>query len=357
MKNLFAALAAVGLAAGSLGAQSAPTPKAAWVAPRTADGHPDLQGVWGNNGVTPMTRPKQWKGKASLTDGEVAELKGLLTKFARDGGDAIFADFVQTALNIKDTGKYDQTSYDPTTGNYNQFWMVGREWDNRTSLITDPPDGQMPPLTPEGKARQDLQASGRGTAVVVTGSESGPRGRADGPEDRPLSERCITYGVPRTGTGYNSYTQIVQSPRTVVIEQEMIHDARLVPMDGRPHLAENVRQLHGDPRGHWEGDTLVVETTNFVNGFQGSTSKVRIVEKYTRASADYLNWSLTVIDPDTWTQPWTFMIRLKKAEGLLYEYACHEGNYGMIGILAGARAEEGRGAKASPSTASKAEPR
>jgi hypothetical protein len=346
MKYILTALAAVGVAAASLGAQSAPKPAGgvtrAWTVPRTPDGHPDLQGVWANNSVTPMARPKQWKDKASLTDAEVNELKGLIAKFARDGGDAIFADFVQVALNIKDTGKYDQISYDPTTGNYNQFWLVNRDWDNRTSLIIDPPDGQMPQMTPAGKARQR-----RGRGVVLTGSENGPRGRAEGPEDRNLLERCISAGAPRTGTGYNSYTQIVQSPDAVVILQELIHDARVVPMDGRPHLAQAVRQLNGDPRGHWEGDPLVVETTNFVNGFQGSTPNVRIVEKYTRPSEEYVNWALTVIDPDTWTQPWTFMIRLKKADGLLYEYACHEGNYAMTDILAGARAEEAKAAAVS----------
>jgi hypothetical protein len=175
---------------------------------------------------------------------------------------------------------------------------------------------------------------------VAEGSENGPRGRADGPEDRPLSERCISYGAPRTGAGYDSYFQIVQSPDAVVILQELIHDARLVPMDGRPHLPENLRQLHGDSRGHWEGDTLVVETTNYLNGVNGSTPNVRLIERYTRVSPDYINWEITPIDPATWTKPWTYMIRLKRSSEQLYEYACHEGNYALTGILAGARAEE-----------------
>jgi hypothetical protein len=278
-----------------------------------------------------------------LTDAEVDELKSLVAQSVSDGGDAVFGNLVQIALNLKDTGNYKQISYDPTTGNYNQFWMADRDWDNRTSLITEPPNGQMPPLTPEAQARR---ARGRGAApVVVEGSESGPRGRADGPEDRPLSERCISYGAPRTGTGYNSYLQIVQSPETVVILQEMIHDARIVPMDGQPHLPQTVRQLHGDPRGHWEGDTLVVETTNYINGFQGSTPNVRVIERYTRASQDYIDWELTVIDPDTWAKPWTFMIRLKHTDDQIYEYACHEGNRSMVGILAGARAEEKKAAE------------
>ena len=212
--------------------------------------------------------------------------------------------------------------------------MADREWDHRTSLIIDPPDGQFPPLTAEAQARRTAAASRPRT-----------RGPADGPEDRPLSERCISYGAPRTGSNYNSYTQIIQSPETVVLLQEMIHDARVVPMTGKPHLPKKVRQLHGDPRGRWEGDTLVVETTNYLNGFQGSTPDVKITERYTRVSQDFINWELTVEDPATWTKPYTFMVRLKKTDGQIYEYACHEGNYAMEGILAGARMEEKKKSK------------
>jgi len=353
VRNIVAALIAVGIAAVTVVAQGpqagtpAPNAGSTWKAPRTADGHPDLQGVWANNSVTPMTRPTQWKDKESLTDAEVRELQMLLSKYIDQGGDAIFGSYVQMALNLKQVGKYDQTSYDPTTGNYNQFWMAEREWDNRTSLITDPKDGQMPPLTAEAQARARGRGGrgGRGNGgPVVVGSETGPRGRADGPEDRPLSERCISYGAPRTGAGYDSYFQIVQSPETVVILQELIHDARIVPMNGQPHLASSVRQLHGDSRGHWEGDTLVVETTNYTNGFQGSTNEVKLIEKFTRVAEDWINWELTPIDPHTWTQPWTFMIRLKRSPDLVYEYACHEGNYAMVGILAGARSEEAKAA-------------
>ena len=334
MTRFFGALAAIGLAAATLTAQQAATP---YTVPRTADGRPDLQGVWSNNSVTPMTRPPQWKDKTSLTDAEVNELKGLLAQSVDQGGDALFQSLVLVALSMKESGKFKQVSYDPTTGNYNQFWMSERDWDNRTSLITDPPTGLMPALTPEAQARRAL---GRGQGPVVEGSESGPRGRADGPEDRPLSERCVSYGAPRTQTGYNSYTQIVQSPSNVILLQEMIHDARIVPIGGPSHLPSTVRQLHGDPRGHWDGDSLVVETTNYINGFQGSTANVRLTEKFTRASQDYINWEVTVNDPDTWVQPWTYMVRLKRTDEQLYEYACHEGNRSMVGILAGARAEE-----------------
>jgi hypothetical protein len=352
---VFAVVVAAGLATVSLAAQGpvpsiATTPVDGYQVPRTADGRPDLQGVWGNNSVTPMTRPTQWKDRESITDAEVQELKALLAQYVDQGGDAIFGNYVQMALNAKQAGKYVQTSYDPSTGNYNQFWMAEREWDNRTSLIIDPPDGQFPPLTPEAEARR---ARGRGNGPVVEGSESGPRGRADGPEDRPLSERCISYGAPRTGAGYNSYLQIIQSPETIIIQQEMIHDARIVHMDGRPHLPSNIRQLHGDSRGRWEGDTLVVETTNFINGFQGSTPNVKLTESFTRVSPDFINWAITVDDPATWTKPWTFMVRLKGTDALLYEYACHEGNYSMVGILAGARAEEAKAAAAKKTSSSR----
>jgi hypothetical protein len=347
VKRLLIVLVAAGSAALSVAAQSpgsAGTSKAAktWNVPRTPDGKPDLQGVWGNNAVTPMTRPTQWKDKASLTDAEVQELKALAARYVDLGKDAIFGDFVQLVLDAKSKGTFNQESYDPTTGNYNQFWMSDREWDNRTSLITDPPDGQYPPLTPAGEARR--AAFLRAIQDGSQGSENRPAGRADGPEDRPLSERCISYGAPWTYPGYDSYFQIVQSPQTVVIQQELIHDARIVPMGGAPHLPQNIRQRHGDPRGHWDGETLVVETTNYLTGFQaglqGSSPDVRLTERYTRVSQDDLNWELTLDDPSTWTRPWTFMIRLKRTDAQVYEYACHEGNVAMTGILAGARAKE-----------------
>ena len=337
MKHLLAVVAAIVAAAGAvLVGQSkySTTPPAGWQVPRTPDGKPDLQGVWGNNSVTPMVRPRQWKDKTELSDAEVEELKALAAKSVDEGGDAIFGNFVQQLLDARDRGEYKQVSYDPTTGNYNQFWMADREWDNRTSLIIDPPDGQFPPLTKEAQERRAAAAARPRT-----------RGPSDGPEDRPLSERCISYGAPRTGANYNSYVQIVQSPSTVVLYQEMIHDARVVPMTNTPHLPKRIRQLHGDPRGRWEGDTLVVETTNYLNGFQGSTPDVKLTERYTRVSPDFINWQITVDDPATWTRPYTFLIRLKKANAQIYEYACHEGNYAMEGILAGARAEEAQARK------------
>ena len=347
MKQLLAVLMAAGLAAVSVAAQS---PDAStWRVPRLADGHPDLQGVWANNAITPLTRPTQWKDKATITDQELEDLKQTIVRYVDQGGDAIFGNLVQLALDAKETGKFNQTSYDPTTGNYNQFWMADRDIDNRTSLVVDPPDGQIPPLTPEAQA---ARAAGR-QPVVVQGSESGPRGPADGPEDRPLGERCITFGAPRFGANYNSYFQIVQAPETVAIYQETIHDARMVNMTGAAHLPSNVRLWHGDPRGHWDGDTLVVETTNYSMGFMGSTPDVKITERFARPEADFLNWSVTVDDPKTWTRPWTFMVRLKRTADQIYEYACHEGNVAMVGILAGARADEAKEAVAKRAAAKK----
>ena len=332
---VMAAALAVGLSAQS----------AKWSVPRMPDGHPDLQGVWANNGMTPLERPAQWGNRATMTDAELADLKKRAQKLI-DGGDAFFADeLILAALE----GKTKFSSADTQTGNYDQTWLSERIWDNRTSLIIDPPNGQYPPFTPEGMKRAALLAQ------QSAPSESGPAGTADGPEDRPLNERCITYGAPLAFAGYNAYQQIIQSPETVVILQEMIHDARVVPISSQPHLPSRVRQLHGDSRGRWEGDTLVVETTNFSIGnlFLGTSPDLKLTERYTRVSRDFINWELTVDDPATWTKPWTFMIRLKRSDDQLYEYACHEGNHSMVGMLAGARAKEAKEAAAASRTGSR----
>jgi hypothetical protein len=302
-----------------------------WTAPRTSDGHADLSGVWSNNSVTPLERPKQWAGKDHLTGPELEQLKRDISQVYDEGGDAIFQNVVQAALDNRKL-----VSYDPATGNYNQFWMVERDIDDRTSLITDPSDGHMPPLTPEAQRRRGQRP------LPGAVSEGGPAGRADGPEDRPLGERCITFGAPRTGAGYNSYFQIVQSPTTVGILQETIHEVRIVPLDGQAHLASTVRQWLGDSRGRWEGDTLVVETINYASRsvpFR-ATEGLKTIERFTRVSPDHLNWEITFDDPATWTRSWTMMIRLKKEPKEIYEYACHESNYSLPGILAGARVQE-----------------
>jgi len=302
-----------------------------WTAPRTPDGQPDLQGIWTSATLTPLERPPELAGKQSLTPGEAAAYeKQLLEQGNRDRRDG----------NAEiDAGRA-----------YNEFWfdrgtkVVGSR---RTSLIVDPPDGRLPPLTPEAQKRDDAaRADARLHAV-------------DGPESRPLAERCIlwpTAGPPMLPGAYNNNYQIVQAPGYVTILVEMIHDVRIIPIDGpiggRPHVPPSVRQWMGDPRGHWEGNTLVVETTNFTDKtrdvgagmqratFRGSDDKLRLIERFTRADRDTILYEFTVDDPTAFTKPWTAQVPMTKIPGPLFEYACHEGNYAMTGVLAGARAQE-----------------
>ena len=296
-----------------------------WTAPRTPDGQPDLQGVWANNNITPLERPEAWAGKAELTDEEGAALRIAAANAVGDG-DALFGD----QLVLAAIEGIEATSYDPTTGNYNQFWIANRDFSNQTSLIIDPPDGQVPDLVPEARER------------FREAAEYGRAHPADSYTDRPLSERCVTYGVPRLGAGYNSYYQVFQSKDYVVILHEMNHDARVIPLIGLPHVDDDVRQLHGDSRGHWEGDTLVVETKNFskVANFRGSSDGLHMIERLTRESPEVLRYEVTLTDSSVWTKPWTVSIPLVYSEEPMFEYACHEGNIGMEGILAGHRAEE-----------------
>jgi len=306
-----------------------------YVAPRTPDGHPDLQGVWANNDATPLERPKQLEGRKTLTDAEVAVLKKRAAELFTGESDAAFGDDVYLAV-LKEAKEF--KSSDTQTGNYNQFWIVEREFDNRTAVISDPPDGRIPELTPQAKQRQAAAAAYR---------KMHP---ADGPEDLPLSHRCVTFGVPRLGAGYNSYFQIFQSRNQVAIGQELIHDVRLIPIDGRPHVNSSVRQWHGDSRGRWEGDTLVVETTNFSDKsrFQGlSSENLRIVERYTRIGPKTIQWDVTYNDPATWTKPWTATVFLRATKDPIFEMACHEGNEGLSGALSGYRALENEAAKKS----------
>jgi hypothetical protein len=307
--------------------------RGAWTAARTPDGQPDLQGIWANNSITPLERPVAFKDRATMTDAELAELKKRAADLysGKQAGDIIGDRLVQEIL--KDPAL---RPFDPDTGNYNSFWIVDRDWDNRTSLITDPPDGRIPPLSAE--AQQSRRSGPR------AGGYSNPASH----EDLPLNVRCISYGVPNMLAGYNSYFQIVQGPGYVVIQQEMIHDVRLIPLDGRPHVGKNVRLWNGDSRGRWEGDTLVVETTNYSprGAIRGASQNLQLVERFRRAAADTIEYSLTFTDPAVWTKPWTAMIRLKRSPDKIYEYACHEGNEAMTGILSGARARDGVAAEA-----------
>jgi hypothetical protein len=310
--------------------------KQIWTAPRTADGHPDLQGVWANNIATPLERPKELEGRALLTDQEVTALRKKGHElFGGGNSDAAFGDsvFHSVLANVNGTASGFK-SLDGETGDYNSVWTVEREWENRTSLITDPADGRLPAMTPEGQKRRAAVAAARTS-------------RPDGPQDRPLQERCITYGSPQLTAGYQSYSQIFQTSNAVIIETEMIHDVRIIPLDGRPHLPSMVRQWLGDSRGHWEGDTLVVDTTNYKPGSFMSTSseKLNVIERFTRTGPASLKYEITINDPGTWTKPWSLMIPLKHSPDPILEYACHEGNYGMFGILKGARAQEEAAAK------------
>ena len=300
--------------------------------PRLPDGTPDFQGVWANNAATPLERPVEWEGKEELSDAELEELKRAAAEATDGVDDALFGDQLVRAAIAKSKAK----SYDPTTGNYNAFWVVERDFDKRTSLIVDPPNGRLPPLTPQARERQAARR-----AYLADHP-------ADSWEDRSLGERCISFGSPRLGAGYNSYYQIVQSPGTVAILMETIHDVRIIPTDGRAHLSGDIRQWHGDSRGRWEGDTLIVETRNYSpkSRLRGSTKSLHVIERLRRSGLDTLDYQVTLDDPDTWTRPWTVLIRLQKSEDAIYEYACHEGNYGMEGILAGHRAAERKAAEA-----------
>jgi hypothetical protein len=296
--------------------------------PRTVDGQPDLQGVWANNVITPLQRPLELEGRARLTPEEMARLKSRMAELFAGDGDAAFTDGVFLAA-LSEAKEF--KSSDAATGNYNHFWLSERTFDDRTSLITDPPDGRFPALIPAAEARQQ---------AVIARRKTSP---ADGPEDRSLTERCITFGLPNLIAGYNSNFQIFQSRDYVVLASEMIHDARIIPLDGSPHIGKDIRQVLGDSRGRWEGDTLVIETTNFSPGgsiFLNTSDQLRLTERLTRVSEDTLEYAFTVEDPGTWTRPWSAMIPWTRMDSKIYEYACHEGNIGLTGILSGHRAEE-----------------
>lgn len=301
--------------------------------PRTPDGKPDMQGVWANNAATPLERPEQLSDKAELSEEEVAQLRARHDELFNGETDAAFGDSVFNAVLAAED---DHESYDPETGNYNHFWVVDREFEARTSLIVDPPNGRLPELTEQGEAN---------AAAYKAHMENHP---ADSYTDRINSDRCITYGVPFIAAGYNGYFQIAQNPETVVILQEMAHESRIVNLDDRPPLDEDLRQWTGAPRGHWEGDTLVVETANFSpkSMFMGARENLQLTERFTLRDAETLEWALTIRDDSTWVQPWTAVINLKRSPDEIFEYACHEGNLSMEGILAGHRAEEAEAAAA-----------
>ena len=289
-----------------------------WTPPRTADGQPDISGFWTYATLTPLERPAELAGKATLTPQEAAE-------FAKQTVDRVSTDR-RDGGGAADVGR-----------SYNEFWRdrgsVVKTM--RTSLIVDPPDGKVPALTPDGQKREAARA------------EFARLHPADGPENRNTWERCLGRGLPLVPSSYNNNFQIVQTPGYVVIVLEMVHDARVIPLDGSPHLPSNVRSWLGDSRGHWEGNTLVVDVTNFIEGanFRGSDKNLHLIERFTRVDAETLQYEFTVDDPTTFTKPWTASIPAIATSDKIYEYACNEGNFAMSGILGGARADEKAAAK------------
>jgi hypothetical protein len=301
-----------------------------WTPPRTIDGQPDLQGVWLSNTATPLERPKLLEGRTRLTDEEVAEFRRRADRLFRSGNsDFAVGDGVYAAVLAN------PETYRNVNATHSAAEMADLEFDNRTSLITDPADGRLPPVTAEGRARQQAVAAAFAQPASAT--------------DTGNAIRCISWGVPRLGGRYGagdlSYYEIVQGPGYVVLAAEAGHEARVIPLDGRPHLPSSIRQWNGDSRGRWEGNTLVVETTNFSakSFFMGATDRLQVVERFTRTAPDRIEYEITITDPTTWTRPWTAMMPLRQRQERLFEYACHEGNYHQIsGIVRGAQAQASR---------------
>jgi hypothetical protein len=293
-----------------------------WTLPRTPDGRPDLQGVWTNNSLTPLERPREFEGKPTLTAEEAAlyEKKTLeqTNRDRRDGGAEA------------DVGRaYNELFFDRGE----KLAKIGGSI--RTSLIVDPPDGRVPPITPEAQKRAEaLRAYAR-------------MHPADTARDRSLTERCVfwaTAGPPMLPGPYNNLYQIYQTPGYVTIQSEMIHETRIIPVDGRAHLPPTIRKWTGDSIGHWEGDTLVVDTTNFTDKtrFRGSSENLHVIERFTRTGPDSIVYKFTIDDPSAFTKPWSAEVPFSAHPGPVYEYACHEGNYALVDILSGARAEEAK---------------
>jgi hypothetical protein len=301
-----------------------------WTVPRTPDGHPDLQGTWTNATLTPMERPAAFAGKATLTDAEASAYEK--------------KDLEASDIDKKDSSLLRQTG-DVETGGYNNLFidrgseLARVDGVKRTSLIVDPADGKAPPVT-----EQVRQARGRG----------GFGNRYDSVKDRPLAERCIigfgsTSGPPMMPALYNSDYQIVQTPDAVMILVEMVHDVRVIRMNAE-HAPKGVPKWLGDSVGHWEGDTLVADTTNF-NGrtrFRGSSENLHVTERFRRVDANTILYRVTIDDPATFTKPWTMEYPFLATPGPIFEYACHEGNYAMPDILGGARKSDAAGASKTP---------
>jgi hypothetical protein len=369
MKTAYFYCAGIAIAMCSIDATAADA-ATTYRAPRLADGTPDLQGVWTNSTATPFERSPALGTRRSYNDAEVAKIEG--TARAR----------VEEDSKPSDPNAKIAAGALPPVGNYNQFWtdrgmQVARiDGEKRTSMIIDPPNGRLPPLSPQAQARLEREFPGRrreagrqsgnlgeaftgpGGFPTSRGSEESSEassqsqiGRADGPEQRGLGERCIigfgsTSGPPMLPTMYNSYYQIFQSPGYVVILVEMVHDARIIRIGGK-RLPSSIKNWMGDSIGRWEGDTLVVETVGFrpEQSFRGTSENAVITERFTRVARDQINYRFTIDDPATFTQKFTGELPFTGVKDSVYEYACHEGNYGLPAILSGAREEEKRLAK------------
>jgi hypothetical protein len=311
--------------------QTRPGQTKSWTPPKTPWGDPDLQGMWPGNMGVPLQRPESLGTRTTLTDAEFAQKEAQARKQAQ-------ADSESTAASDS------KTTIGPPS-----YWVERGTPTRQTSLIIDPPNGRLPPLTAE---EQKLRKEARGGK----GFPGEWRGQADSFDDLNIYYRCITRGVLGSiiPVVYNNGNEILQAPGLVIIRNEMIHETRVIPLDGRPHLSPTIRQYMGDSRGRWEGNTLVIETTNFTDrdaigsngaGYPGDpghhSADLKLTERLTRVGADTINYQATIDDPKTWTQPWTILIPLSRNDRYqLLEYACHEGNIAMGDILSGARADE-----------------
>jgi hypothetical protein len=321
MLRRFVAATALGMAIALL-LVSTLTAQTNYKVPRLPDGHPDFQGFWNNTTYTPLERPKGIDREFFTKEEVVEQMKRAAVEEAEQTTPGTVADvhydFTQFGLD---------RSQAPLSVNL------------RTSLIVDPADGHLPPMTEEGKRLNAARAEARKRAGPIT----------DAAENQPLSVRCIQMdrdGPPMLAGAYNNNYQIVQSPGTVLILVEMLHDPRIIPTDGRAPLPSSIRQLEGSSRGRWDGDTLVIETTNFTDMFmfaaQGASADMKLTERFTRVSDDTLTYRFTVDDPKVWTRPWTAEVPWKKSIGPIFEHACHEGNYSLTNLLRGAREDEKR---------------
>jgi len=295
---------------------------ATWTQPKMPWGDPDMQGIWNNVTLTPLERPAEFKDKATLTPQEAAEYERRVANRQAEN----------ESTPVKEQSAGSRTGYSPTI-----WFETGHKLtDYRTSMLLKPENGRLPPLTPEAQK------------IAAELAEHSKQSPADIPEDRGSYERCISRGLPGAMMPgfYNHNYHIVQTKEYVAIQVEMIHDMRIIPMNGLPHAPAVVKQWLGDSRGHWEGNTLVVETTNFRNNegrnvaVFGTTERGKITERFTRTGADTMDYQFTVDDPAWYTAPWTASIPMTKVKGPIYEYACHEGNYALPGILGGERRQE-----------------